>query len=89
MGGSGLVLTFDYGNFSEFLTSGLVDVFFPRGFGQSRLIHFLFDASESLGWIVASARSYAHLHDVTSAKGLQVNLEHGWQFQHCFHTEQS
>jgi hypothetical protein len=29
------------------------------------------------------------LHDVTSAKGLQVNLEQGWQFQHCFHTEQS
>jgi hypothetical protein len=36
----------------------------------------------------ASARSYAHLHDVTSAKGLQVNLEQGWQFQHCFRTEQ-
>jgi hypothetical protein len=31
----------------------------------------------------------AYLHDVTSAKGLQVNLEQGWQFQHCFHTEQS
>jgi hypothetical protein len=28
------------------------------------------------------------LHDVTSAKGLQVNLEQNWQFQHCFHTEQ-
>jgi hypothetical protein len=27
------------------------------------------------------------LHDVTSAKGLQVNLEQGWQFQYCFDTE--
>ena len=79
----------DHGSFSNSCRVVLVDVFFPREFGHARLIHFLFDASESLGWIVASARSYAHLHDVTSAKGLQVNLEHGWQFQHCFHTEQS
>jgi len=28
------------------LSRGLVDVFFSRGFGHARLIHFLFDASE-------------------------------------------
>jgi hypothetical protein len=28
-----------------------------------------------LGWILAWARFYAYLHDVTSPKGLQVNLE--------------
>jgi hypothetical protein len=30
----------------------------------------------SLGWILASARLNAYLHDFTSPKGLQVNLEH-------------
>jgi uncharacterized protein YukE len=34
---------------------------------------------KQLGWILAQARFYAYLHDVTSPKGLQVNLEQGWQ----------
>ena len=34
----------------------------------------------SLGWILAWDRFYAYLHDVTSPKGLQVNLEQDWQF---------
>jgi hypothetical protein len=29
----------------QFLPRGLVDVFFPRGFGHAPLIHVLFDAS--------------------------------------------
>jgi hypothetical protein len=32
-----------------------------------------------LGWILAWARFYAYLHDVTSPKGLQVNLEQDCQ----------
>jgi hypothetical protein len=89
MGGSGLVLTFDYGSLSSScrvvrLTS------FSRVNSAMRGSSISFCSERvSLGWFLASARSYAYLHDVTSAKGLQVNLEQGWQFQHCFHTEQS
>jgi hypothetical protein len=43
----------------------------------------------SVAWVDSCfARSYAYLHDVMGAKGLQVNLEQVWQFQHGFHTEQ-
>jgi hypothetical protein len=53
-----------------------------------RLIHFLFDALGSLGWILASARFCAYLHNVTSPKGLQINLGQGGRFRNCFHIEQ-
>src|ERR1035438_8039973 len=38
----------------------------------------------SLGWILAWDRFYAYLHDVTSPKGLQVNLEHTGSFRIVF-----
>src|ERR1035441_5351108 len=39
----------------------------------------------SLGWILAWDRFYAYLHDVTSPKGLQVNLEHTGSFRIVYH----
>lgn len=87
MGGPGLVLTFDYGSFSN---SGCVVWLTSSSRVDSAMrgspIFFLTRASVAW-WILASARSYAYLHDVTSAKGMQVNLEKGWQFQFCFDTE--
>jgi len=43
---SGTLYHFGLRQLFQLLPRGLVDVFFSRGFGHARLIHFLFDASE-------------------------------------------
>jgi hypothetical protein len=89
MGGPGLVLTFDYAAFSV-PARGLVDVFFPRGFGHARLIHFLFDASECR--LVGFLLRLVLMHTCTMSRvqrDYRSIWNRAWQFQHWFHTEQS
>jgi len=88
-GGPGLFTTLDYGSFSSFwrvvwlMSSSRVDSAM-RGSSISFLTRAV-----SLGWILAWDRFYAYMHDVTSPKGLKVNLEHRWQFQNCLHIPSS
>ena len=59
----------------QLLARGLVDVFLSRGFSHAGLIHFFLDASECrlVGFLLGIVFMH-NLHDVTSPKGLQVNL---------------
>jgi hypothetical protein len=87
-GGPGIVLTFDCGSFSSSCRVVWVTSF-PRLDSAMRGSSISFLTRASVAWVDSCfARSYAYLHDVMGAKGLQVNLEQVWQFQHGFHTEQ-
>ena len=61
----------------QFLLRGVIDViFFSRGFGHVRLIHFLFDAGQyCLVGLLLWLFLVHNVQDVTSPKGLQVNSE--------------
>jgi hypothetical protein len=66
------------GQFFQLLKRGLVNVFFPRGFGHSRLIHFFFDAGKRRLIRFLPGLSSLIMHPCTISrvqKGLPVNLE--------------
>ena len=83
-GGPGIVLMFDCGSFSSSCRVVWVTSF-PRVDSAMRGPSISFLTRASVAWLDSCFGSFLCIvHDVTSAKGLQVNLEQGWQFQHCF-----
>jgi hypothetical protein len=87
--GTGTVYRIGLWQLFQLLARGLVNVFFSRGFGHARLIHFLFDASQCC--LAGFLLGIVFMHTCTMSR-VQRDYRSIWnraaRFQCCLPSEQ-